>query len=112
MEEVDLLALAAEECARYDGCVLDGEAVTLHGDARLLRRLLRNLLDNAQRHGRRPVRVELRRDGLIAHADPEYALSPLGRSFLGPMMAIHNWTQDHIDEVEQARRTFDAAEPV
>jgi len=26
------------------------------------------------------------------------------------MMAIHNWTQDHLDEVEQARRAFDAAE--
>jgi len=53
---------------------------------------------------------ELRRDGLIAHADQEYALTPLGRSFWGPMMAIHNWTQDHLDEVEQARRAFDAAE--
>jgi signal transduction histidine kinase len=62
-EDVDLLALAAEECARYDGCTLDGDAVTLRGDPRLLRRLLRNLLDNARRHGRPPIRVELRRDG-------------------------------------------------
>jgi signal transduction histidine kinase len=66
VEEVDLLALAAEECARYSGCSLDGDAVTLRGDARLLRRLLRNLLDNAQRHGRPPIRVELRRDGARA----------------------------------------------
>jgi signal transduction histidine kinase len=66
LEDVDLLALAAEECARYDGCSLDGDTVALRGDARLLRRLLRNLLDNAQRHGRPPVRVELRRDGLCA----------------------------------------------
>jgi signal transduction histidine kinase len=62
-EEVDLLALAAEECARYSGVTLDGELVVLRGDARLLRRLVRNLLDNAQRHGRPPVRVELRRSG-------------------------------------------------
>lgn len=62
-EDVDLLALAAEECARYADCTLDGDAVTLRGDARLLRRLLRNLLDNAERHGRPPIRVELRRDG-------------------------------------------------
>ncbi len=62
-ENVDLLALAAEECARYDGCTLDGEAVVLHGDGRLLRRLLRNLLDNAHHHGLPPIRVELRRDG-------------------------------------------------
>jgi DNA-binding HxlR family transcriptional regulator len=57
---------------------------------------------------------ELRRDGLIVHADAsghaEYALTVLGRSFWGPMMAIHNWTQDHLDEVEQARRAFDQTE--
>jgi signal transduction histidine kinase len=62
-EEVDLLALLAEECAHYDGCTLDGELIVMRGDARLLRRLVRNLLDNAQRHGRPPIRVELRRDG-------------------------------------------------
>jgi len=62
-EDVDLLALAAEECAHYDGCTLDGELVVVRGDARLLRRLVRNLLDNAQRHGRPPIRVELRRNG-------------------------------------------------
>jgi signal transduction histidine kinase len=66
LEDVDLLALVAEECARYDGCTLDGDAVTLRGDARLLRRLVRNLLDNAQRHGRPPIRVELRRTGAMA----------------------------------------------
>jgi signal transduction histidine kinase len=62
-ESVDLLALVAEECARYAGCTLDGELVMLRGDARLLRRLVRNLLDNAQRHGRPPIRAELRRSG-------------------------------------------------
>jgi signal transduction histidine kinase len=66
VEDVDLLALVAEECARYDGCALDGEKVTLRSDPRLLRRLVRNLLDNAQRHGRPPVRVELRRNAAEA----------------------------------------------
>ena len=61
-EDIDLLALVAEECARYDGCVLNGERVALRADPRLLRRLVRNLLDNAQRHGKPPVRVELRRE--------------------------------------------------
>jgi signal transduction histidine kinase len=65
-EDVDLLALAAEECARYEGCTLDGELTVLRGDARLLRRLVRNLLDNAQRHGKPPIRVELRRNGAQA----------------------------------------------
>lgn len=60
-EDVDLLALVAEECAHYEGCALNGESVLLRGDARLLRRLVRNLLDNAQRYGQPPIRVELRR---------------------------------------------------
>lgn len=60
-EEVDVLALAAEECARYNEVQLDGTPVMLRGDSRLLRRLLRNLLDNARRHGIPPTRVRLAR---------------------------------------------------
>jgi signal transduction histidine kinase len=60
-EEVDLLALAAEECARYDDCTLDGEAASVTGDPRLLRRMVRNLLENAKRHGTPPVRVTVAR---------------------------------------------------
>lgn len=59
-EELDLLALAAEECARYDDATLDGESAVLHGDPRLLRRLLRNLLENAHRHGVPPANVQIR----------------------------------------------------
>ena len=59
-EEVDLLALAAEECARYE-CELKGEPVAIRGDPRLLRRMIRNLLENAERHGKPPVTVKLRR---------------------------------------------------
>ena len=47
---VELTALAAEECARV-GATLDGTVGEIDGDARLLRRLLRNLLENAQRYG-------------------------------------------------------------
>ncbi|MGA8054848.1 MAG: HAMP domain-containing sensor histidine kinase [Burkholderiales bacterium] len=49
-EDLDLLALAAEECARV-GASLDGVPVSIRGDAKLLRRMIRNLLENAQRHG-------------------------------------------------------------
>jgi signal transduction histidine kinase len=49
-EDVDLLALAAEEAAR-DGIEVEGNAVSLRGDATLLRRMIRNLIDNARRHG-------------------------------------------------------------
>lgn len=59
-EEVDLLALAAEECARYAACSLDGEPATVWGDPLMLRHLLRNLLENAKKHGRPPVEVVVR----------------------------------------------------
>jgi signal transduction histidine kinase len=58
-EEVDLLALAAEECARYDEAHLEGSVATIRGDSRLLRRLLRNLLENARRHGSPPTQVRI-----------------------------------------------------
>ena len=60
-DEIDLLALAAEECSRYDDVNLEGEAISVRGDARLLRRLLRNLLENAKRHGAPPTQVRVTR---------------------------------------------------
>lgn len=49
-DEVDFTGIVAEECARV-GAALDGVANTMRGDATLLRRLVRNLLENARRHG-------------------------------------------------------------
>jgi signal transduction histidine kinase len=68
-EDVDLLALAAEECARYDDCTLDGQSVSVLGDPRLLRRMVRNLLENAQRHGAPPIDVTVGRTGQLAVLD-------------------------------------------
>jgi signal transduction histidine kinase len=55
VEQVDLIGLLAEECARV-GATLElrpGTAeVVVNGVARLLRRAVRNLLENAVRHGR------------------------------------------------------------
>ena len=59
VEPVDLLALAAEEASHYDGATVTGTPVTVQGDARLLRRLIRNLLENAKRHGAPPVDVSV-----------------------------------------------------
>jgi signal transduction histidine kinase len=70
-EPVDLLALAAEEAARVQataeaagdggggGGVAAG-ALTVRGDERLLRRAVRNLLENARRYGGDDVQVLVR----------------------------------------------------
>ncbi len=80
-EEVDLLALAAEECARYADVQLEGESVLIHGDARLLRRLLRNLLENARRHGRPPTQVRIANtpDGAQIVVSDQGEAIPLGQ---------------------------------
>jgi len=54
-EEVDLLAVAAEEATRYADCSVAGEPVMVRGDRGLLQRMVRNLLDNAQQHGVAPI---------------------------------------------------------
>ena len=55
-DRVDLLGLAAEEAARVDAAV-DGASVTVTGEERLLRRALRNLLENARRYGGADIEV-------------------------------------------------------
>ncbi|MFN0305034.1 MAG: sensor histidine kinase [Burkholderiales bacterium] len=72
-EIVDLLGLAAEECARYEDARLDGEPISLRGDPRLLRRMIRNLLENARRHGAPPIQVRVARAGSNAEISVEDA---------------------------------------
>ena len=97
-EPVDLTQLAAEEAARTGAVWMDetpsdvnrndrsesGAAhTTVAGDARLLRRLLRNLLENARRYqpeGDEPVLLCLSREpGPVAVGSPEADTEP-GRS--------------------------------
>jgi signal transduction histidine kinase len=62
-EDIDLAALAAEECARYEDCGVEGKPVTVRGDPMLLRRMIRNLVENAALHGKPPIEVTVgRRD--------------------------------------------------
>jgi two-component system, OmpR family, sensor kinase len=65
-EPVDLIGLAAEECA-HTGAELvppqDGKPVTVQGVVKLLRRAVRNLLENARRYSTGPVTLELAREG-------------------------------------------------
>ncbi len=62
VELVDLVGLAAEECVRVDAD-LDAGADTLEvsGVAKLLRRAVRNLLENARRYSQGDISVSLRR---------------------------------------------------
>src|SRR5690606_12909637 len=64
-ETVDLLALTAEEGARH-GVDVSGDAAVVTGNSRLLGRLVRNLMQNAMRHGAPPVEAAIRRyDGMV-----------------------------------------------
>ncbi len=83
---VDLLGLAAEEAARLEAGVASvsdgGDPVEIDGDATLLRRLIRNLLENAARHGRPPIRIAVtRREGgaRIAVSDSGEGIAPAER---------------------------------
>lgn len=62
IEPVDLLGLLVEEAARV-GASAEGEAVLVQADERLLRRALRNLLENARRYGGDEVEASVRRGG-------------------------------------------------
>jgi signal transduction histidine kinase len=57
----DLAALVAEECTRLD-VPFDVVAVDVLGDDRLLRRLVRNLLENAVKHGQSGVSASVALD--------------------------------------------------
>lgn len=64
-ESVELLGLAAEEAARVDAQV-EGAPCTVSGDERLLRRALRNLLENARRYGAGEIEVFVEREAAAA----------------------------------------------
>lgn len=67
IESVDLIGLAAEECARVDAelevQLLDApagaSALLVQGVTKLLRRVMRNLLENARRHAAGDITVTL-----------------------------------------------------
>jgi DNA-binding HxlR family transcriptional regulator len=56
----------------------------------------------------------LERDGLVRRqvfaevpVRVEYSLTPLGRSFTGPLLALFEWSEEHLPEVLAAREEFD-----
>jgi len=68
VESVELVGLAAEECARTEAELdvpegIDTSTLTVRGVPRLLRRAIRNLLENARRYGAGEVSLQLEADG-------------------------------------------------
>jgi signal transduction histidine kinase len=66
-EMLDLTGLAAEECARVQaelGTAAQTHSLTVQGSPRLLRRLIRNLLENARRYGTGEISLELSQSGM------------------------------------------------
>ena len=62
VEPVDLTGLASEECARMEAHLELGthpQSMVVPGIAKLLRRVLRNLLENARRYGTSDIEVAL-----------------------------------------------------
>lgn len=56
----------------------------------------------------------LERDGLVtrtiyAEVPPrvEYALTPLGKTLIGPLAALKNWAETYIDAVLEAQGSYD-----
>jgi DNA-binding HxlR family transcriptional regulator len=56
----------------------------------------------------------LERDGLVKRVvypvvPPmvEYSLTPLGKTLIGPIWALRDWSEQYIEEVEQARTEYD-----
>lgn len=59
----------------------------------------------------------LERDGLVGRKvypvvppKVEYSLTPLGQSLIGILAGLCQWAEEHIEEVEAARKDYDARE--
>ena len=66
VELVDLMGLAAEECARVEADLdvsASADAMEVRGVAKLLRRAVRNLLENARRYSTGEITLSLAREG-------------------------------------------------
>ena len=85
-EQVDLLALAQEECERVEGCEVRGQTAKVKGDRRRLQHLLRNLVENARLHGAAPITVDVDNDDsgaclAVCDAGPGIHESECGKVF-------------------------------
>lgn len=59
LEAVDVPGLIAEECAHYRDVVVEGDAVSIQANPKLLQRLVRNVVENALKYGATPIEVSI-----------------------------------------------------
>jgi DNA-binding HxlR family transcriptional regulator len=91
--KVELLYLVAARVRRH-GRLHDHLLVSKKVMSDALKSLERDGLVRRQVFAEVPVRVE-------------YTLTPLGRSFTGPLLALCEWAEEHLPEVLAAREEYD-----
>jgi DNA-binding HxlR family transcriptional regulator len=91
--KVDVLFLLAAQVRRH-GRLHDHLAVSKKVLSDTLKSLVRDGLVSRTVYDEVPVRIE-------------YCLTPLGRSLTGPLFALFEWTDGHLEEVRAAREEHD-----
>jgi DNA-binding HxlR family transcriptional regulator len=102
-----VLATIAEKWATYVIELLGREPLRFGALRRSIGRISQKMLTQTLRR--------LEREGLVQRVvhptsppSVEYALTPLGRSLLGPIVTLRAWAESNVDEVLAARARYDA----
>lgn len=92
---VMILTILSEKPARFNETKRRLEGITHKALTQALRRLERNGLITRRVIATSPVAVE-------------YSITPLGRTLQTPFQAVYDWSIKHLDEIEEAKRLYDA----
>ena len=65
-ESTDLHEIAREEASQFESVDVRGDPTYLRGDVRMLRLLVRNLLNNAKIHGAAPITISTTQNGSLS----------------------------------------------
>lgn len=102
----DVLDLVASKWSALVIGALEGGAMRFGALRRRIEGVTQKMLTQTLR--------ELERDGLVTRrvyptVPPavEYELSDLGRGVAGPLAAIRDWSEQHLDQIQAARDDFD-----